>query len=223
MSSDLFLYNRMKGSIWGLEDEFYSCPRIDDQQGVYTSMVSLVETTPSSFINMAVFLDNEEVGSGTKQGALSDFLKQTIDRIANSLNWDIEESAIYQANSFMLSCDNGHAVHPNYIGKSDIVNHPVLNGGVLIKHSANQKYTTDALTFAKFKLILEQNNIKYQEFFNNSDSPGGSTLGNLVNFSYSINTIDIGAAQLAMHSPYETGGVEDTFNLIEAMKAFYNR
>ena len=223
LSSDLFLYNRMKGSIWGLENEFYSCPRIDDQQGVYTSMVSLVETTPSSFINMAVFLDNEEVGSGTKQGALSDFLKQTIDRIANSLNWDIEESAIYQANSFMLSCDNGHAVHPNYIGKSDIVNHPVLNGGVLIKHSANQKYTTDALTFAKFKFILDQNNIKYQEFFNNSDSPGGSTLGNLVNFSYSINTIDIGAAQLAMHSPYETGGVEDTFNLIEAMKAFYNR
>ncbi len=223
LSSDLFLYNRMKGSIWGLENEFYSCPRIDDQQGVYTSMISLIETNPSSYINMAIFLDNEEVGSGTKQGALSDFLKQTIDRIANSLNWDIEESAIYQANSFMLSCDNGHAVHPNYIGKSDIVNHPVLNGGVLIKHSANQKYTTDALTFAKFKLILERNNIKYQEFFNNSDSPGGSTLGNLVNFSYSINTIDIGAAQLAMHSPYETGGVEDTFNLIEAMKAFYNR
>lgn len=223
LSSDLFLYNRMSARIWGLNDEFFSSPRIDDLQGVYTSMKALIESKASSFINMAIFLDNEEVGSGTKQGALSDFLKITIDRIANSLNWDVEDKSIYQANSFMLSCDNAHAVHPNYKEKSDIVNHPILNGGVVIKHSANQKYTTDASSFAIFKMILEKNNIKYQEFFNNSDVAGGSTLGNLINYSYSLNTIDIGAAQLAMHSPYECAGVEDTLNLINAMKAFYNR
>jgi aspartyl aminopeptidase len=107
--------------------------------------------------------------------------------------------------------------------KSDIVNKPVVNGGVLIKHSANQKYTTDAKTFAIFKMILDKEGIPYQEFFNNSDVPGGATLGNLVNHSYSINTIDIGVAQLAMHSPYETGGTKDTYNLIKAMEAFYKR
>lgn len=223
LSSDLFVYNRMSANIWGLDNEFFSSPRIDDLQGVFTSMNSLIEVESSSYINMALFLDNEEVGSGTKQGALSDFFKITIDRIANALNWDVEEKSIYQANSFMLSCDNGHAIHPNYIEKSDIINKPIINGGVLIKHSANQKYTTDASSFAVFKMILEKNKIKYQEFFNNSDVVGGSTLGNLISHSYSIKTIDIGAAQLAMHSPYETAGVEDTYNLIQAMKAFYLR
>lgn len=223
LSSDLFLYNRMKPSIWGLDDEFFSSPRIDDLQGVYTSLTALINTEPSSYINMALFLDNEEVGSGTKQGALSDFLKITIDRIANSLNWDVEDKAIYQANSFMVSSDNGHALHPNYMQVNDISNKPVLNGGVLIKHSANQKYTTDASSEALFKFILEKENIPYQEFFNNSDVPGGSTLGNLISRSYSINTIDIGAAQLAMHSPYETGGTKDTYYLVKAMEAFYKR
>ncbi|MGD1815681.1 MAG: M18 family aminopeptidase [Pleomorphochaeta sp.] len=223
ISSDLFLYNRMKSSIWGLEDEFFSAPRIDDLQGVYSSMKALLNIKDSSYINMALFLDNEEVGSGTKQGALSDFLKITIDRISYALNWDVEDKAIYQANSFMVSSDNGHALHPNYMQKSDIVNKPVVNGGVLIKHSANQKYTTDAKTFAIFKMILDKDGIPYQEFFNNSDVPGGATLGNLVNHSYSINTIDIGVAQLAMHSPYETGGTKDTYNLIKAMEAFYKR
>lgn len=223
LSSDLFVYNRMKPSIWGLNDEMYSAPRIDDLQGVYTSLEAFINTQPSSFINMALFLDNEEVGSGTKQGALSDFLKITIDRIANSLNWDVEDKAIYQSNSFMLSSDNGHAFHPNYASVNDIVNKPVLNGGVLIKHSANQKYTTDAFSEATLKFILDKANIPYQDFVNNSDVLGGSTLGNLISRSYSISTIDIGAAQLAMHSPYETGGTKDTYYLIKAMEAFYSR
>ncbi|MDC7249887.1 MAG: M18 family aminopeptidase [Sphaerochaetaceae bacterium] len=223
LSSDLFLYNRTEASIWGLDNEMYSSPRIDDLQGVYTSLNALINTEPSSYINMALFLDNEEVGSGTKQGALSDFLKITIDRIANSLKWDVEDKAIYQANSFMVSSDNGHALHPNYSQVNDVVNKPVLNGGVLIKHSANQKYTTDAASEALFKFILDKEGIPYQEFVNNSDVLGGSTLGNLISRSYSISTIDIGAAQLAMHSPYETGGTMDTFYLIKAMEAFYRR
>jgi len=223
ISSDLFLYNRMKGSIWGINDEFFSSPRIDDLQGVYSSLNALISTDANQYINMAVFLDNEEVGSGTKQGALSDFLKTIIDRIAYSLNWDIEDKAIYQANSFMISSDNGHALHPNYSVVNDIVNKPVLNGGVLIKYSANQKYTTDAASAAFFKKLLEKEGIPYQEFVNNSDVIGGSTLGNLVSHSYSISTIDIGVAQLAMHSPYETAGTKDTYYLIKAMKAFYRR
>ncbi len=220
---DLFLYNRQKAKIWGVDDEFFSSPQIDDLQGVFTSLTSLVETEAKSNINMAVFLDNEEVGSGTRQGALSDFIKVTVDRIANSLNWDVEDKAIYKANSFMISCDNGHAYHPNYGEKSDIVNKPILNNGVLIKYSANQKYTTDGFSSSFLKSILKKENIPYQEFVNHSDIAGGSTLGNLVNRNYSIPTIDIGASQLAMHSSYETGGTKDTYYLIKAMKEFYSR
>ncbi len=220
---DLFLYNREKGKIWGLDQEFYSSSQIDDLQGVFTSLSALIETEAKSNINMAIFLDNEEVGSGTKQGALSDFIKVTIDRIANSLNWDVEDKAIYQANSFMISCDNGHSYHPNYKEKTDIVNKPILNNGVLIKYSANQKYTTDGFSSAYLKSILNKAKVPYQEFVNHSDIAGGSTLGNLVSRNYSISTIDIGAAQLAMHSCYETGGTKDTYYMIEAMKAFYSK
>jgi len=220
---DLFVYNRMKGSIWGLNNEFFSAPRIDDLQCAYCGLQALLQAdNTTGNISLLALMDNEEVGSGTKQGALSDFLESTIKRIGFSLGWDEEERLMMQSRSFMLSADNGHALHPNYREKSDPVNHPVPNGGVLIKHAANQKYTTDAVSSAIFKTILENNKIKYQDFVNNSNEAGGSTLGNLSGQHVSINTVDMGAAQLAMHSPYETGGVEDTTSLKRAMTAFLN-
>lgn len=220
---DLFVYNRMKGSIWGLDNEFFSSPRIDDLQCAYCGLEALINAdNTTGNISLLALMDNEEVGSGTKQGALSDFLESTIKRIGFSLGWDEEERLMIQSRSFMLSADNGHALHPNYREKSDPINHPVPNGGVLIKHAANQKYTTDAVSSATFKAILENNNIKYQDFVNNSNEAGGSTLGNLSSHHVSINTVDIGAAQLAMHSPYETGGTEDTTSLKKAMTAFLN-
>ena len=223
LDTELFLYNRMNGSIWGLDDEFFSSPKIDDLQCAFSALKAFIncEDSASSKIQMVALFDNEEVGSSTKQGADSDFLRQLTHRIGCAMDWSFDERCAIQAGSFMLSADNGHSLHPNYPEKCDPTNKPLINGGVLIKYAGNQKYTTDAYSGSFLKSILKDAGIPYQVFFNNSNVTGGSTLGNISTTQFSIPTVDIGAAQLAMHSPYETAGTMDTFNLTEGMKAFY--
>ena len=223
LDTELFLYNRMNGSIWGLDDEFFSSPKIDDLQCAFSALKAFIncEDSSSSKIQMVALFDNEEVGSSTKQGANSDFLRQLTHRIGCAMDWSFDERCAIQAGSFMLSADNGHSLHPNYPEKCDPTNKPLINGGVLIKYAGNQKYTTDAHSGSFLKSILKDAGVPYQVFFNNSNVTGGSTLGNISTPQFSIPTVDIGAAQLAMHSPYETAGTMDTFNLTEGMKAFY--
>ena len=223
LDTELFLYNRMKGSIWGLDDEFFSCPKIDDLMCAFSALKAFVsaEDSDSSRIQMVALFDNEEVGSTTKQGANSDFLRQTVHRIGCAQGWDYDKRCAVQAASFMLSADNGHSMHPNYPEKCDPTNRPLINGGVLIKYAGNQKYTTDAFSASYLKNILQNAQVPYQLFFNNSNFVGGGTLGNISTSQFSIPTVDIGAAQLAMHSPYETAGTKDTLNLTEGMRAFY--
>lgn len=222
LGCDLFLVNRMPGTIWGEKNQFYSAPKIDDLQCSYSATHALIASDCQTHVCVNAVFDNEEVGSGTKQGALSDFLGTVLNRINTAAGKDQEDYFVSLTNSFMVSADNGHALHPNHTDKSDPTNRPYLNGGVLIKSAANQKYTTDSVSEAIFKKILDDAEVPYQVFTNNSDIPGGSTLGNLANQHVSINTIDIGMPQLAMHSPYETGGVKDTLQLITALSAFYN-
>lgn len=223
LDTELFLYNRDKGSIWGIDDQFFSSPKIDDLQCAFSALKAFVSAQDSKDgkIQVLALFDNEEVGSLTKQGADSDFLFTTLGRIASSFGWDYEKQCMMQANSFMLSADNGHALHPNYPEKCDITNRPVVNGGVLIKYAGNQKYTTDGQSGSYLKSILKDAGVPYQMFFNNSSVSGGSTLGNISMAQVSVPSVDIGAAQLAMHSPYETAGTQDTFNLTEGMRAFY--
>lgn len=223
LDTELYLTNRMGGSIWGLDDEFFSCPKIDDLQCAFSALKAFVtaEDSVTSKIQMVALFDNEEVGSSSKQGADSDFLRQVTHRIGCAMGWDFDFRCALEAGSFMLSADNGHAMHPNYPEKCDPTNKPVINGGVLIKYAGNQKYTTDAYSGSYLKSILRDAGIPYQVFFNNSTVTGGSTLGNISATQFSIPTVDIGAAQLAMHSPYETAGTMDTFNLTEGMKAFF--
>ena len=171
--------------------------------------------------NVRAIFDNEEVGSGTKQGAKSTFLSDVLARIQEGLSLTKGESIRQIASSMMLSADNGHALHPNHTDKADPTNAPRLNGGVLIKYNANQKYTTDGIAEALFKKLLQKEEIPYQEYTNRSDIAGGSTLGNLSNEKISLNTVDMGAAQLAMHSAYETGGTKDTLSLVDGIRIFY--
>lgn len=221
LGSDLYLYNRQRGSVWGGKREFISIGRLDDLQCAFASLQAFLQAEPTRSIPVHCVFDNEEVGSSTKQGAASTFLYDTLYRINNSLGRNAEEYHRALASSFMVSADNGHAVHPNYAEKSCPTNRPVLNGGVVIKVSANQKYTTDGIAFSIFKEICEQAKVPYQVFHNKSDMFGGSTLGNLSGNQVAVNCVDIGLAQLAMHSPYETAGVKDTDYLIRAAKQFY--
>lgn len=221
LGADLFLYNNQTGSIIGANDEYFSASRIDDLECTFVSLKAFMNSAPASCPKVYCVFDNEEVGSGTKQGAKSTFLYDTLYRISNEIGMTQTEFLRCLTSSFMLSADNGHALHPNYEEKSCPTNRPKMNGGVLIKYNAQQKYTTDAVSEAVFKRICHEANVPYQEYVNRSDILGGSTLGNLSGEHISVNTVDIGLAQLAMHSCYETAGVADASYMLSVMKKFY--
>ena len=222
LGHDLFLYNRQPGTIWGADETFLSCGRLDDLQCAFSSVKAVIEGENSSSISVAAIFDNEEVGSGTKQGADSTFLKDVLERINDSLGRTREQYLMAVASSFMISADNAHAVHPNHADVADPTNRPAINEGIVIKYNANQKYTTDAVSAAVFKALCKKVQVPVQTFTNRSDIAGGSTLGNISNAHVSLNTVDIGLPQFAMHSPYETAGVKDTCYLIKAATEFFN-
>ena len=222
LGHDLYLYNRMKGSVWGAGEEFFSCGRIDDLQCAFGSLEGFLAGGNPHSVSVHAVLDNEEVGSTTKQGAASTFLLDTLKRLNTALGRTEEQYLTALASSFMVSADNAHGVHPNYADKADPTNRPYLNGGIVIKFNANQKYTTDAVSAAVFRSICEKACVPVQTFTNRSDMAGGSTLGNISNTHVALNTADIGLPELAMHSPYETGGVLDTEYLIRAAKEFFS-
>ena len=221
LAKDLYLVNRQKATVIGYDNELISSGRLDDLECVYTSLIGFIEAMNNDHINVFAVFDNEEVGSVTKQGAMSTFLVSTLNRINKALGKSDEDYYRAIAKSMLISCDNAHAIHPNHPELFDVKNRPVLNKGIAIKESANQKYTTDAFSRAVLKKILDKNNIPYQTFANRSDIIGGSTLGNLSNTAVSMNAVDIGLPQLAMHSAYETAGAKDVEYAIEALRAFF--
>lgn len=222
LSYDLQVYNRFRGSVIGANKEYFMAPQIDNLESAYATLYGFLKSSDESSFNVWVAFDNEEVGSGTKQGAHSDFLSANLKRAFTSLN--AKEDSYYKAiaKGMLVSCDNAHAVHPNDIGKTDSLNKVFMNEGIVIKHNANQAYTTDGLTAAIIKKIFKDNNIKYQDFTNRSDVRGGSTLGAISLQNVSIKSVDIGLAQLAMHSACETAGTKDLDTLVRGMQAFYD-
>lgn len=220
IAHDLFLYNRTPGILWGAEKEFISSPKLDDLHSAFASFRGFTMGKKEKNISLYALFDNEEVGSGTAQGAGSTFLTNTIHRIAFALGKNYDETEAMIAKSFMISADNGHAIHPNHSEYADPINAPILNGGVVIKFNAQQRYATNGYTAAIFRNICEKANVPVQNFTNHSDNPGGSTLGNISTSKIAIPTVDIGLAQLAMHSAYETAGSYDTEYLTKAIAAF---
>ena len=221
VSSDLFVYNRMPGTVWGAHGEYMSIGRLDDLQCAFSSLEAFLAAGEGESIPVHCVFDNEEVGSGTQQGAASTFLLDTLTRVCEALGLSAAQYRRMLASSMMVSADNAHAVHPNHPEKACPTNRPYMNEGIVIKYSANQKYTTDAVSAALFMQICEKAGAKVQTFVNHSDVPGGSTLGNISGTQVVLHTVDIGLAQLAMHSPYETAGVKDTDTLIAAGKVFF--
>lgn len=218
---DLFVYNNMAGSIWGANEEFLSAPRLDDLECAFASLQAFLRAAEGESIPMHCVFDNEEVGSRSMRGAASTFMVNVIQRICQSLSSDATLCQRMLANSFMISADNAHALHPNYVQKYCPTNHVFMNEGIVIKYSANQKYTTDGISASVFKRLCEITDVPCQMFVNHADVAGGSTLGNISQSQVSLPTVDIGLAQLAMHSPYETAGIRDIDYLIRVAKHFY--
>ncbi|MDO4293059.1 MAG: M18 family aminopeptidase [Eubacteriales bacterium] len=212
LGSDLYVYNRDKGRIMGADDSLIGSPRLDDLQCAYSTLRGFLASRPKEYVAVYALFDNEEVGSGTKQGADSTFLEEMLEIVLEALgvSESTAEKRAFLQNSFLLSADNGHAVHPNHPEKSDPTNRPCLNGGVVLKYNGSQKYTTDGYSAAVVRDICRTWQIPLQTFANRSDIPGGSTLGNISTAHVSIPSADVGLAQLAMHSAFETAGVKDT-------------
>lgn len=222
ITTDLIVYNPAAGIEW---NGLISAPRLDDLQCVYASLAAFIgsgqSTAPTRSMPVFCLFDNEEVGSQTKQGAASTFLSDLFDRICAAAGIEIAEHRRRIANSFMVSCDNAHAVHPNHPEYADRNHSVYMNRGIVIKYNASQRYTSDALSSALFRLICEKAGVPVQSYTNRADMPGGSTLGNIANTQVSLNTVDIGLAQLAMHSSFETAGALDTEYMIEALTEFF--
>mgnify|MGYP001025676386 CR=1 FL=1 len=216
LSMELYLYNRVEGSIWGASKEFLSSGRLDDLQSAFGSLKGFLAAKATGQVNVCAIFDNEEVGSLTKQGADSAFLTETLQHINAACGKDTIAYHRDLAGSFMVSADNAHAFHPAHAEKYDPKSRVYMNGGVVIKQSANQKYTTDAVSEAVTKMICEKAGVPCQVFANHADIPGG-----ILNSLVSVTSVDIGMAQLAMHSPYETAGAKDTAYLVQFAKTFY--
>ena len=220
LATDLFLYNPQAGIQWG---GFVSAPRLDDLQCAFAALEGFLNAGPSDSLPVYCLFDNEEVGSQTKQGAASTFLKDVLRRVTSACGMTSSDYRRAVANSFLVSCDNAHASHPNHPEYSD-KNHTVhLNKGVVIKYNANQKYTSDAVSAALFRSVCEGVDVPVQSYANRADMAGGSTLGNIANTQVSLNTVDVGLPQLAMHSAYETAGAADTEYLVRALTAFFGK
>ncbi len=219
LGHDLFLYLRQRACVWGLEQEFISAQALDDLQCAWGCAQGFLKATDSGSIPMFCVFDSEEVGSRSVSGADSTMLSSTMLRIARAVGVDVSRLL---SQSFMMSADNAHAIHPNHPELADPSNAPVVNGGIVIKFNSMQRYTTDAVAAAVVRCVCNRAGVPVQTYYNRSDIPGGSTLGYVSLTHVSVPTADIGLAQLAMHSCYETAGVYDSAYLEKAMTEYFS-
>ena len=219
LGHDLYLYVRQNSTLWGMDNEYISSAALDDLECAWGCTQGFLNARDARTVPVLCVFDSEEVGSSSVQGAASDLLEGVLVRICETMEWDIFRLL---ANSFMVSADNAHALHPNHPELADSANAPVLGGGVVLKFNASQRYCTDGASAAIFRKVCADADVPVQTYCNRADIPGGSTLGNISLHHVSVPTADIGLPQLAMHSCYETAAVSDAVALEDAMTAFYS-
>ncbi len=221
VSTELFLYPRTPATLFGLQEEFIAAPRIDDLECAWGCLQGFLKAKKSQSMPVCCLFNNEEVGSGTRQGADSTFLDDVLRRVCASLGMTHQEYYAAAAQSFMVSADNGHAIHPAHPEYADGSEFPVLNGGIVIKYNAAQKYATDGLSGALFTEVCKMAGVPFQRYSNRADLPGGSTLGHISCAHLSVPTADVGLPQLAMHSCCETAGARDIHHFVKALTVYY--
>ena len=219
LGHDLYLYIRQKASIWGLDEEYISSAALDDLECAWGCTQGFLQAGESDSIPVLCVFDSEEVGSSSVQGAASNLLIDLLDRICDSCHLNLKQIL---AQSFMVSADNAHALHPNHPELADPTNAPLPGNGIVIKFNASQRYCTDGVSAALFRKVCAGVDVPTQTYCNRADIPGGSTLGNISLGHVSVPTVDIGLAQLAMHSCYETAAIADAVSLEKAMAAYYS-
>lgn len=223
LSGELFLYPRISATLVGAAEQYVLSPRLDDLQCAYTCTEGFLRAEESGSVPVLCVFNNEEVGSETLQGAGSDFLGMLLARISDGMGRTAEEHRAALAESFMVSADNAHAVHPNHPEYADTNEKVYINGGVVIKFNANQKYSTDAVSAAVFRRVCRMAEAPVQVYSNRADLPGGTTLGHVSVGKVSVPTVDVGLPQLAMHSASELAGVKDTEDMVKIMEVYFSK
>ena len=222
---ELCLYPFEKASLVGMKNEYFQSARIDDLSMAFAGLEAFLGTaaSPAQATRVLAVFDNEETGSGTKQGAASPVLRDIMERFVRLLDGDDPQN-FYRAiaNSFMISADDAHAWHPNYNEKYDPTNHPVIGGGPVVKINANCKYMTDAEGAAVFRTLCAETGVECQYFVNHADVAGGSTLGNISSSQFDLRGVDMGNAIWAMHSARETAGVSDHLDTVKVFSRFFS-
>ena len=219
LGQDLYLYIRQKVSVWGLDEEYISSAALDDLECAWCCTQGFLKAAPAEAIPVLCVFDSEEVGSRSVQGADSTVLEAVLTRICRSRGLELHRML---SQSFMVSADNAHAIHPNHPEYADAANAPEPNAGVVLKFSGRLGYSTDGISAAIFRKICAKAAVPVQTYCNRADLAGGGTLGKLSLSHVAVPTADIGLAQLAMHSSFETAGVQDAVWLEKAMTEFYS-
>ena len=219
LGHDLYLYVRQQASIWGIDSEYISSPALDDLECAWGCAQGFLTSRDSGSVPVLCVFDSEEVGSSSVQGAASDLLIGLLERICESRKWNLKQLL---AQSFMISADNAHALHPSHPELADKANAPILGQGVVLKFNAAQRYTTDGISASVFRQVCKNADVPLQVYTNRPDIKGGSTLGHISLTHVSVPTADIGLPQLAMHSCYETAAVADVAHLVDAMTTYFN-
>lgn len=215
---EILLYDTQPAQVVGLKDEFIASARLDNLLSCYVGMQALL-SADSSCTAFLTCNDHEEVGSTSAEGAAGPFLKQVLERVWSTSS----EHQRIMSRSMMISADNAHGVHPNYVSKHDENHGPILNKGPVIKQNANQRYATNSETSSLYKWLSEEESVRYQQFVVRSDMACGSTIGPISAAVLGIKTLDIGVPQWAMHSIREIAGTEDSYALFRVLKRFYTQ
>ncbi|MDO5038968.1 M18 family aminopeptidase [Clostridium sp.] len=219
---DLFLYEFEKGCIMGVNEEFISAGKLDDQWMVFAGIKALINSSDIDATKVMICIDNEEIGSLTAQGANSNLIRRTLERIAIALDKNTEEFFRALSNSIMISADLAHAVHPNLPEKHDPTNRPVLGNGPVLKIAASGSYSTEGVAAGIFEAVCKEANVPMQKFVNRSDVKGGTTIGPMSAADLCIPVVDMGAPILGMHSVRELATVKDNFYSVEAFTKFFS-
>ncbi|MDE6272803.1 MAG: M18 family aminopeptidase [Muribaculaceae bacterium] len=227
LGMEVIVYPIEKAKLAGVHNEYIVSGRLDDLSMAFSSLQALLtqSDTPTAATRVMAVFDNEETGSGTRQGAAAPTLRNILERITNSLHGDCNPENFMRAiaGSFMISADDAHAWHPNYNEKYDPTNHPVIGGGPVVKINANCKYMTDSRGDAIFRGLCEKAGVECQYFVNHGDVAGGSTLGNILTSQLDLAGVDMGCAIWGMHSACETAGVADHLATIRVFEEFYRQ
>lgn len=223
ISHELYVVSCEKAHVLGVNDEFLMSGRLDNLAMAYANIMCIINANMGDMTSVAFVGDNEEIGSRTAQGAFSPFLRDSLERICYSLNGNFDDFRIALSNSFMISSDEAHAVHPNYMSYADPTNRPIIGGGPVIKIAANGAYTSDAVSIAIFKELAKEVGVEVQTFQNRSDKRGGSTIAAITTSRVDIPIVDVGNPLWGMHSAVETGGIKDQEDMMKIMEALLSK